>query len=251
MNIDIGKRRFTTYPAIDVRAGAVVRLAQGDYARQTHYGDDPLALARRYDNAGAQWLHLVDLDAARDGGYALDGLLRGIKAETRLCVQTGGGIREEADVERLLDAGADRVVIGSLAISQPQRIARWLTRFGNQRLTVALDARRASDGRWFAASHGWTQASRQTLGELVRFYAHQDLCHLLCTDIDRDGMMAGPNLDLYALLREWAPKLQVQASGGARDIHDVNRARDAGCAGIVLGKALLEGRLDLAQALQC
>jgi phosphoribosylformimino-5-aminoimidazole carboxamide ribotide isomerase len=242
---------FTVYPAIDVRGGAVVRLQQGDYARETRYGDDPIALARRYADAGATWLHLVDLDAARNGGYGLDAVLRGIKSATRLRVQTGGGVRREADVERLLEAGADRVVIGSLAISEPALVAGWLARHGSERLTVALDVRQADDGRWFPADHGWTRTSDRTLADLVALYAGSGLRHLLCTDIDRDGMLGGPNLELYAFVRQCAPGLLVQASGGASDGNDIRAARDAGCAGIVLGKALLEARIDLAQALRC
>jgi phosphoribosylformimino-5-aminoimidazole carboxamide ribotide isomerase len=251
MNVAAAADDFTLYPAIDIRSGAVVRLAQGDYARETRYPDDPGTIAETYADAGAQWLHLVDLDAARDGGYALDGLLRGTKQRTRLRVQTGGGVRSEADLERLFAAGADRVVIGSLAIHDPERVAGWLARYGNERLTVALDARRMDDGSWWPASHGWTLTGGRSLADLVAFYERRGLRHLLCTDISRDGMLVGPCVELYALLAQWAPRLQVQASGGARDCDDVRIARDAGCAGIVLGRALLEGRIELAQALRC
>lgn len=251
MKADTQAAPFTVYPAIDVHAGAVVRLAQGDYDRQTHYGDDPFALARAYADAGAAWLHLVDLDAARSGGYALYRLLRRIKSDTRLRVQTGGGVRRESDVQRLLDAGADRVVIGSLAVAEPERIAGWLRRFGNECLVVALDARASGDGRWYPASHGWTVPGERTLDALLRHYAGSGLRHLLCTDIGRDGMLAGPNLDLYASLPRWAPGVRVQASGGVRDLDDVRAARGAGCAGVVVGRALLEGRLEPGQALRC
>lgn len=240
---------FIVYPAIDVRDGRVVRLTQGDYARETRYRNDPFGLARDYADAGARWLHLVDLDAARAGGYTLSRLLLRIKAETGLLVQTGGGVRGEGDVEKLFAAGADRVVIGSLAVDERKRVAEWLLRYGEEKIAVALDARCAKDGRWRPATHGWTQPGRTSLGELVRFYGRGGLRHLLCTDIDRDGMLAGPNLSLYGLVREWAPNLAVQASGGARGIEDVEGARAVGCAGIVLGKALLDGRMDLREAL--
>ena len=243
--------RFVVYPAIDVRDGRVVRLQQGDYARETRYGDDPLALALDYAAAGATWLHLVDLDAARDGGYTLFPLLGRIKALTSLRVQTGGGVREESDVTRLFDGGADRVVIGSLAAGDPARVAGWIESFGRDRLVIALDVRLADDGHWWPAMHGWTLSAQHTLDELVRFYGRVGLRHLLCTDIARDGTLSGPNMALYALLRQWAPQVELQASGGARDLDDVRRAREAGCAGIVLGKALLDGRLDLPQALSC
>ena len=242
---------FEVYPAIDVRDGRVVRLLQGDYARETRYGDDPLALAQAYAAAGARWLHLVDLDAARVGGYTLEALLSRIKASTPLSVQTGGGVRGETDVERLLAIGADRVVVGSLSVSDPHRVAAWIARYGSDRMTIALDARCAADGRWFPATHGWTQQGRRTLSGLVRFYTRSGLRHLLCTDIARDGMLSGPNLQLYALLRQWTPQVALQASGGARDLDDVRGAREAGCAGIVLGKSLLEGWVGLPEAMAC
>jgi phosphoribosylformimino-5-aminoimidazole carboxamide ribotide isomerase len=242
---------LTIYPAIDVRDGRVVRLTQGDYAREIAYDADPFAMAMRYAQAGARWLHLVDLDAAREGGYSLLGLLERIAQDGRLRVQTGGGVRDAQQVQALLDAGAERVVVGSLAVSQRQDVAQWLERFGSARLTVALDVRRDQDGQWRPATLGWTEAGEATLDELVRFYARSGLVHLLCTDISRDGTLAGPNFELYALLRQWAPDLQLQASGGARELADIARARDAGCGGIVLGKALLEGHIRLQDALAC
>lgn len=239
---------FTVYPAIDVRAGAVVRLVQGDYASETRYGNDPLAFAVAHAQAGAAWLHLVDLDAARCGGYTLLPLLAPIKRQTALRVQTGGGVRDEDDVRRLLDAGADRVVIGSLAASEPARVIRWLRRFGAGSITVALDVRQHGDD-WIPASHGWTEAGVHTLDQLLSIYVDAGLQHLLCTDISRDGMLAGPNLSLYATILQRAPQVQLQASGGARNVSDVCAVRAAGCSGIVLGKALLAGRLELAHAL--
>lgn len=240
---------FIVYPAIDVREGAVVRLRQGDYAAETRYRADPLALARQYAGAGARWLHLVDLDAARAGGYTLAPLLAHIKRETRLRVQTGGGVRSEADVQALLDAGADRVVIGSLAVREPARVAEWVGRLGAERITLALDTRRDEQGRWRLPVHGWTEAGGRELDTLAAAYADLGLRHLLCTDIARDGMLSGPNIELYRYLCGRFPNLAVQASGGARDVADVAAARAAGCGGIVLGKALLDGQLDLVDAL--
>jgi phosphoribosylformimino-5-aminoimidazole carboxamide ribotide isomerase len=240
---------FTLYPAIDVRAGHVVRLRQGDYAKETRYSDDPSAVAQRYAQAGASWLHLVDLDAAPSGGYTLMPLLAGIKAATLLHVQTGGGVRSVADVAAILDAGADRVVVGSLAIRDPELVMGWLQRFGSERIIVALDVRQADD-RWLLPTAGWTQQNDATLDELLRRHAGAGLRHLLCTDISRDGMLAGPNLALYRDALRRAPDVQLQASGGVRDIADIVAARDAGCGGAVLGKALLENRFDLVEALR-
>ena len=222
---------FVLYPAIDVRDGRVVRLRQGDYAQETRYPADPFELASQYARAGATWLHLVDLDAARAGGYTLAPLLRRLKAETRLQVQTGGGVRSEEDVDALLEAGADRVVVGSLAVRETGRVASWVSRYGAARLTLALDTRRDAEGRWRLPVHGWTEDGSKEL------------------DVSRDGMMSGPNIELYRYLCQRFPRLAVQASGGARDLADVAAAREAGCSGIVLGKALLDGKLDLGQAL--
>ena len=240
---------FLLYPAIDVREGRVVRLRQGDYAQETRYPADPFELASQYARAGATWLHLVDLDAARAGGYTLAPLLRRLKAETRLQVQTGGGVRSEEDVDALLEAGADRVVVGSLAVRETGRVASWVSRYGAARLTLALDTRRDAEGRWRLPVHGWTEDGSKELDVLAAAYDEVGLRHLLCTDISRDGMMSGPNIELYRYLCQRFPRLAVQASGGARDLADVAAAREAGCSGIVLGKALLDGKLDLGQAL--
>ncbi|PKM15108.1 MAG: 1-(5-phosphoribosyl)-5-[(5-phosphoribosylamino)methylideneamino]imidazole-4-carboxamide isomerase [Gammaproteobacteria bacterium HGW-Gammaproteobacteria-2] len=242
---------FTVYPAIDVRDGQVVRLVQGDYAQQTTYGDDPLALAQRYAKAGAQWLHLVDLDAARAGGYTLLPLLQSLATRSTLKVQTGGGVRSESDVARLLDAGAQRVVIGSLAVREPETVAGWIARFGAEHITVALDTRQDAQGSWRLPVHGWTEDGERELDDLAAAYAAAGLHHLLCTDIARDGMLSGPNQALYQHLLAQCPTLAVQASGGVRDLDDVIAARASGCTGVVLGKALLEGHLELAEALAC
>lgn len=240
---------FTVYPAIDVRGGCVVRLRQGDYDQQTSYPDAPLRMAVVHAAQGAEWLHLVDLDAARAGGYTLRPLLRDIVEHTALRVQTGGGVRSEADVEALLEDGAARVVVGSLAIREPERVMQWIPRYGSERITVALDARRGAGGHWWLPSHGWTAPSQRTLQALAADYAAAGLRHLLCTDIERDGMLAGPGMPMYEMVCAAVPAVQVQASGGVRDADDVAAVRAAGCAGVVLGKALLESRLSLREAL--
>jgi len=242
---------FTVYPAIDVREGRVVRLAQGDYARETRYPADPLSAVQAYASQGAEWLHLVDLDAAREGGYTLAPLLQSIAGTTRLKVQTGGGVRSRDDVARILEAGAARVVIGSLAVREPDHVIDWIAEFGAERITVALDARQDDSEVWRLPVHGWTETAAATLDEMAVRFASDGLKHLLSTDIARDGMLSGPNSDLYAYLQCIAPTLQVQASGGVRDLADVVAAKSQGCAGIVLGRALLEGKLDLGEALAC
>ena len=239
---------FTVYPAIDVRDGRVVRLKQGDYAQETRYAGDPLAVAAGYAAEGATWLHLVDLDAAREGGYSIADLLGRIKRATALNVQTGGGVRGEDDLLRLFDAGADRVVVGSLAVREPSTVAGWIEKHGSDRVTVALDTREV-DGEWRLPTAGWTRNEGTSLPFLLSLYLGTGLRHLLCTDIGRDGMLAGPNLALYREVLGHSPRVALQASGGVRDLADVENAREAGCAGVVLGKALLEGRFALRDAL--
>jgi len=242
---------FTVYPAIDIREGRVVRLAQGDYSAETRYGDNPLDQIETYASAGAEWLHLVDLDAARAGGYTLAPLLKQIRANTRLNIQTGGGVRSREDVANILDAGAARVVIGSLAVREPEMVENWLTEFGPEHLTIALDTRQDNEGHWRLPIHGWTEFSETALITLAVRYANAGIGHLLCTDISRDGMLSGPNLDLYTHLTALIPNVSVQASGGVRDLGDIPAARSANCAGIILGRALLEGRFTLQEALTC
>ena len=240
---------FDVIPAIDLRGGQVVRLKQGDYAQQTTYAAAPRELAQRYADAGARRLHLVDLDGARSGQLDNLAVIRAIAADG-MRVQAGGGVRDEADLQRLFDAGVQRVVLGSVAIRDPGLVAGWLDTYGAERLTLALDTRRI-DGRWTLPSAGWTETGARTPDELAPWYAARGARHLLCTDIDRDGMLAGFNLDLYRHLADSVPQLAVQASGGVRSLDDIRAAREAGARGVILGRALLEGRFTVEEALAC
>jgi phosphoribosylformimino-5-aminoimidazole carboxamide ribotide isomerase len=240
---------FDVIPAIDLRGGQVVRLKQGDYAQQTTYAADPRELAQRYAGAGARWLHLVDLDGARSGRLDNLAVIRSIAADG-MQLQAGGGVRDEVDLQRLFDAGVQRVVLGSVAIRGPELVAGWLSKYGAGRLTLALDTRRI-DGRWTLPSAGWTETEARTLDELAPWYGGRGARHLLCTDIDRDGMLAGFNLDLYRHLAGTVPSLAVQASGGVRSLDDIRAAREAGAHGVILGRALLEGRFTIEDALAC
>jgi phosphoribosylformimino-5-aminoimidazole carboxamide ribotide isomerase len=240
---------FEVIPAIDLREGRVVRLKQGDYAQQTTYAADPRELAQRYADAGARWLHLVDLDGARSGNLENLAVIQAIAA-SGMQIQAGGGVRGEDDLRRLFDAGVPRVVLGSVAIRDPALVAGWLATRGAEMLTIALDTRHI-DGRWTLPSAGWTESETRTLDELAPWYAARGARHLLCTDIERDGMLAGFNLDLYRHLADSVPQLAVQASGGVRSLDDIRAARDAGARGVILGRALLEGRFTVEEALVC
>lgn len=240
---------FTVYPAIDVREGRVVRLLKGDFDKETRYPDDPMTVAREYAAGGASWLHLVDLDAARSGDYTLAPLLREIVAETGLRVQTGGGVRGKSDVSDLLEAGASRVVIGSLAVREPETVSEWIAEFGPDRITVALDTRTGEDGSWVLPTSGWTSDTETDLAVLLSHYNRSGKLNVLCTDIGRDGTLGGPNLNLYTFLTRAVPDAAVQASGGARHAADVRSVRKIGCAGVILGKSLLEQKLTIAEAI--
>jgi phosphoribosylformimino-5-aminoimidazole carboxamide ribotide isomerase len=239
---------FTVYPALDIRGGGVVRLHKGDYDRETRYAGDAVAMAQDYARAGARWLHLVDLDAARAGGYTLASVLEEIVTSTGLQVQTGGGVRSADDVQRLVDAGAARVVIGSMAVREPETVLGWLERFGPEQITVALDTRTSEDGVWQLPVAGWTSVAETDLPTMLHRYAASGLRHVLCTDIGRDGTLGGPNLHLYTFMTRSSPDLAVQASGGMRDVADVRSAQKTGCAGAILGRALLEGRMSVGDA---
>ncbi len=243
---------MTVYPAVDLRGGRVVRLKQGDYAREVTYDNDPVALAARYARAGAQWLHVVDLDAARAGAFTALDVLRRIAGETGLALQAGGGVRREADVVSLLEAGVSRVVVGSVAIREPETTAAWLARYGAERLCLALDTRADDDGIYRLSATGWTETTARTLYDQLDWYAARGpFIHLLCTDIARDGMLSGPNLALYAEIVRRHPLLAVQASGGIRDVADVRAACAAGARGAIVGTALLDGRVTIDELLAC
>lgn len=240
---------FDVIPAIDLREGRVVRLRQGDYEQQTSYATDPRELALRYLHAGAPWLHVVDLDGARSGGLDNLAVIRAIAADGSK-VQAGGGVRSEADLRRLFDVGVQRVVLGSVAIREPELVARWLETYGSERITIALDTRRIADA-WTLPSAGWTEVETRTLDELAPWYAERGARHLLCTDIERDGMLSGFNLELYRHLADTVPELAVQASGGVRSVTDIRAARESGAQAVILGRALLDGRFTLEDALAC
>jgi phosphoribosylformimino-5-aminoimidazole carboxamide ribotide isomerase len=229
-------------PAIDLRDGRCVRLLYGDFAQETRYDVDPVELAVQYRHLGAQWLHVVDLDGAKRGAPVNLPLIRRMRDAARVDVQLGGGIRTRASLEQALEV-ATRAVVGSLAVSDPELVASWLAELGPDRLTLALDVRLAADGTPLIATHGWTQASTLTLAAAIDRYAAAGLRHVLCTDIDRDGALTGPNVALYRdCVRRW-PAIEFQASGGVRDLADLAALTDAGVAATVSGKALLEGRL--------
>ena len=231
-------------PAIDLIGGRCVRLAQGDFARETRYSDDPAAALAGFAEGGASEAHLVDLDGARAGAPRQHELLASLARQSPLKLQVAGGFRTADQVEAMLDAGVERVVIGSLALAEPDAFSAMLERFGAERLTLALDVR-LEDGRAMVATHGWAEGSGRTLDEVLgQFPAVR---HLLVTDIARDGMLSGPNVALTNSIVTMHPGVALQASGGVADVANLTALLDAGAARAIVGKAIWEGRFTVAE----
>jgi len=239
------------YPAIDLRGGRVVRLTEGKFDQEKTYGDDPLLVARGFAAAGATWLHVVDLDGAKDPNQRQTALVQKLATESGLLVQTGGGIREVNQIESLLSAGAQRVIVGSLAVKEPARVREWLGRFGGERIILAPDVRLDAGGIPRIAAAGWQESTGVALDDFLTGYLPAGLRHILCTDISRDGKLTGPNTALYAGLIKRFPTLQIQASGGVAALADLPTLRAAGAAGVIVGRALYEKKFTLQEALAC
>jgi len=237
------------FPAIDLQDGQCVRLTRGDFSAAKVYESDPFAQAQRFAAAGAEWLHVVDLDGARQGGSRQFDLIAGIARRVSLRIQVGGGIRDAETIEKLLDCGVARVIVGSLAAKNPQLVGDWLARLGSGRMVAAFDVQCDAAGEPVVLTGGWQERSGLSLWQLLEQYAGSGLETILCTDVDRDGMLSGSNTRLYGDLRDRWPSLRVLASGGVRDMAELLALRDAGLAGAIVGKAIYEGRIDLAAAI--
>lgn len=231
-------------PAIDLRGGRCVRLHQGNFDAETLYDVEPQELLDRYRALGASWLHVVDLDGAREGTQPNRATILALAAQKTVNLQVGGGVRDAAAVEGLLSAGVARVVIGSAAVSKPAQVAQWLQRFGPEAIVLAFDVRLAQDGVPHCAIHGWRDETGLPLWQAIDSYRAEGLRHVLCTDIARDGALSGPNLDLYKEGARRYPQVQWQASGGVRDVVDLRGLAAAGVAAAISGRALLERRFE-------
>jgi phosphoribosylformimino-5-aminoimidazole carboxamide ribotide isomerase len=231
-------------PAIDLRKGQCVRLLRGDFDRQTNYSEDPVALAGSYKATGFSDLHVVDLDGALSGKQENQDIIRKIISSSDLAVQIGGGIRTEVQLESWLASGVARVVIGSLAVIRPHLVSAWLDTYGPDKIVLALDVTLDEAGTPQLATHGWTRSGDMTLWQCIDTYLNVDLRHVLCTDISKDGAMTGPNFELYTQLLEKYPRIQLQASGGVRDIDDLKALNRIGVPAAISGRALLDGKIN-------
>ena len=231
-------------PAIDLKDGKCVRLLQGDFDKTTEYSNDPAQVARQFAALAANSLHIVDLDGARYGEQHNKEIVAAIADESELSIQLGGGIRDTETVASWLDAGVSRCVIGSLAITQPDSVKAWLARFGGDSIVLALDVKIDAHNEPIVTTHGWTQDSEATLFESIEDFLSAGLKHVLCTDVSRDGAMAGPNLELYQRIMQTYPELQLQASGGIRHLQDLEALRQLGVPAAISGRALLDGKIS-------
>ena len=242
------------YPAIDLRGGRAVRLLRGDYAAETVYSDDPVAVARSFEAAGARWIHVVDLDAARSGEAGNLDLVAAVAQGVGCQVETGGGVRSVEAAERLIDAGVARVVVGTAAVERPELVAELAARFPGQ-VAVGLDAR----GRQVAVK-GWTETTGADLVELAERFEGHGVRALIVTEIGRDGTMEGPDLDQLGAVLE-ATTVDVIASGGVGTLADISalaglssggpNGERRSLAGIIVGRAIYEGRFTVKEALAC
>ncbi|QPB42766.1 1-(5-phosphoribosyl)-5-[(5-phosphoribosylamino)methylideneamino]imidazole-4-carboxamide isomerase [Rodentibacter haemolyticus] len=238
-------------PALDLMDSQVVRLHQGDYGKQTNYSSNPTALFADYVAQGAEQLHLVDLTGAKDPAKRQTKLIGEIIRATNCPIQVGGGIRSEQDVADLLAVGANRVVIGSTAVKDQTMVKGWFEKYGAEKFVLALDVNIHASGQKIIAISGWQETSGVSLEELIEDYQAVDLQHVLCTDISRDGTLAGSNVDLYREICAKYPEIAFQSSGGIGSLEDVKALKGTGVAGVIIGRALLEGKFDVKGAIEC
>ncbi|WP_079506816.1 1-(5-phosphoribosyl)-5-[(5-phosphoribosylamino)methylideneamino]imidazole-4-carboxamide isomerase [Mesobacillus jeotgali] len=238
--------KFTIYPAIDMRGGKCVRLLQGDYDKETVYGDSPFEMAKKFAAEGAEWIHMVDLDGARDGKRVNDQFVIQAAQELGVNVQIGGGIRSESDITHYLENGVNRVIIGSIAVSNPEFAEEMVRKYG-AKIAIGLDAKNG-----FVATHGWLNTSEVSALELGKRFADAGAETFIFTDIATDGTLAGPNAEATRQLALETGK-SVIASGGVSsldDLADLRRLSKDGVSGAIVGKAIYEGRFSVKSALE-
>jgi len=228
-------------PAIDIIDGKCVRLTKGDYNTQKIYNDDPIEVAKEFEANGIQYLHLVDLDGARSKHIVNHKILQGITSKTSLKVDFGGGIKSDDDIRIAFENGAAQITGGSIAVQQPDIFQQWLDRYGSEKIILGADSNNRK-----IATHGWIQQSELDVVDFISDYAKQGILYVICTDIQKDGMLQGTSNELYReIIEETGVKLI--ASGGVSSMDDLASLQQLGCDGAIIGKAFYEGRITLAQ----
>ena len=232
-------------PALDILNGHCVRLSQGDYQRITDYSESPAAMAENFEALGFKRLHVVDLDGARSGKVINIKALKEITSRTNLIVDFGGGIKSEEDLKNVFEAGASAVSIGSIAVSDPDIVSLWADSFGAEKFIISADVR---DN--IVRTNGWTKNSGITLNQLISRYRNKNIRRVLCTDISRDGMLCGSNIELYQTIMEQFPDCKLIASGGISSLDDIKKLDEAKIPAVVIGKAIYEQQINLEELAQ-
>ena len=239
------------FPAIDLMNGRCVRLLKGRFDAKTEYEADPIEVSKAYAKAGAEWMHVVDLDGAKNGSLSQAELIGRIAQESGMRVQTGGGLRDIGTVNRLLDLGVERVVVGSLAVTQPIMVRRWISELGPEKIVLAFDVNLDERGIAYPAIKGWTEATETPFFEILDGYAGSGLKTILVTDIGRDGAETGGNTKLYQKILKGYPTLDLITSGGVGTLDHVRELKALDPYGIIIGRALYESNFDLKDAIAC
>lgn len=237
------------YPAIDLIGGEVVRLHKGKFDEKTVYGSNPLSVAKSFEDMGATELHVVDLDAAKGDSRQL-GVLEKLAANTGLKIQFGGGIRSVEDITQIINMGADRAIVGSYAVSNPDKVKEAIEKVGSDRITIGMDLLQNPAGEFEIATHAWTKSSGLKIDTFINSFGRESDLVYLVTDISKDGTLSGPNFDLYKDLLNRYPGLKLEVSGGVANLDDIKVAAELGVYGVIIGKAYYEGKLDLIEALK-
>jgi phosphoribosylformimino-5-aminoimidazole carboxamide ribotide isomerase len=227
-------------PAIDLIDGKCVRLTQGDYAQKTIYNENPVEVARQFEGAGLKHLHLVDLDGAKAGKVINWDVVKKITSETRLTVDFGGGIKTDEEISKLFELGISQVNLGSIAVKDPDKVFQWSEKFGKDKIILSADVRSE-----MIAIHGWQEKSELNIFDLVQKYLQHGITFVTCTDISTDGTLKGPNVDLYKKLINQFDEIKLVASGGVGSIGDLRSLHKINVNGVIVGKAIYEGRVTL------
>ena len=231
---------FTIIPAIDIIDGKCVRLVKGDYKQKTVYHEDPLIAAKQFEDAGLQRLHLVDLDGAKAGKVKNWRVLEKISSETNLVIDFGGGIKTEKDLQTVFGAGASMAAIGSIAVKNEKLLLQWVQQYGAEKFFLGADVKEKQ-----IAISGWLEDTSIDIFSFLEKYLAEGVNYVFCTDISKDGMLAGPATDLYKQILEKFPLIRLVASGGVSNVDDLHALRDAGCSGAIVGKAFYENKISL------
>ena len=227
-------------PGIEIIAGKCVRLSKGDYSTQKTYSDNPLEMAKKFEDFGIQYLHLVDLDGAKAKQIVNYRTLEAIASKTNLIVDFGGGIKSETDVEIAFDSGAKQITVGSIAAQEPELMLEWLQKYGPEKIILGADCKDRK-----IATNGWLQSSNQDVIGFIQEYEKRGTMYSIVTDIDKDGMLAGPAFELYKEILERTNSTKLIASGGITTIDDVVKLKELGCEGVIIGKAIYEATINL------